>query len=594
MTSRPSGNFYNGKIEAPCVFARMLCAQEVRELHSAKPVRRGIVAKWDFSLGIDTNIVRDVSGNGLSGEMVNKPTRGMTGANWDGSESAWPRAPEQYGAIHFHDDDLDDAGWDASIVWRVPEKMRSGMYALRTRVRTLEDFIPFVVRPGPRQAKAKVALLVPTFTYLAYANEHLLSVPASREALLSGYGHGGTAVANYPCTPHDEYIVANRLNSLYDVHTDGSGVCYASQLRPLVNMRPSYRDSTLDRGEGAPHALGADLHLIDWLYELDYSFDTVSDGDLHREGVSLLRPYNVIMTGSHPEYWSHEMLSAAQQYVCEGGRLMYLGANGMYWVTQVDAIHGHGIEVRRVGPATRSWDAQPGEAYLSATGELGGLWRYRGAVPQTWLGVGFTAQGSGLGRPYERQPDSYRDDVAWVWSGVAEEEQIGDFPSLAVGYGAAGVEIDRADHALGTPRRTAILATASGFSDAYQHVAEEVWMSDSAQGGSDNAKVRADMVLVDYPNGGAVFSTGIYWLVRVSVVQQLRQQRRTNHPECVGQVLFRPLGGHRNAPGCMPSVDSGRTANWNPLGRETWARRGVGPTKRRAYASRATKRRGNT
>jgi len=55
--------------------------------------------------------------------------RGMTGWNWDCSEECYRHAPELYGAIHFHDDDLDDAGWDESFTWTVPEDMPSGVYA---------------------------------------------------------------------------------------------------------------------------------------------------------------------------------------------------------------------------------------------------------------------------------------------------------------------------------------------------------------------------------------------------------------------------------------------------------------------------------
>ena len=57
-----------------------------------------------------------------------------------------------------------------------------------------------------------------------------------------------------------------------------------------------------------------------------------------------------------------------------------------------------------------------------------------------------------------------------------------------------------------------LLATASGFSDFYNHVAEEVLVSDSKQSGSLNPRVRADMVYFEYPRGGAVFSTSsITW-----------------------------------------------------------------------------------
>jgi N,N-dimethylformamidase len=51
-----------------------------------------------------------------------------------------------------------------------------------------------------------------------------------------------------------------------------------------------------------------------------------------------------------------------------------------------------------------------------------------------------------------------------------------------------------------------------GFSDGYQHAVEEIDGSDSRQGGTVNKLVRADMVYLKYPQGGAVFSAScIIW-----------------------------------------------------------------------------------
>ena len=63
---------------------------------------------------------------------------------------------------------------------------------------------------------------------------------------------------------------------------------------------------------------------------------------------------------------------------------------------------------------------------------------------------------------------------------------IGDFPSLMLRHGAAGYEIDRADVALGTPSQALMLATATGFSDSYQHVVEEILSTDNERGGTTN------------------------------------------------------------------------------------------------------------
>jgi hypothetical protein len=40
---------------------------------------------------------------------VNAPTRAVKGFDWDGLECDWAKATFGYSAIHFHEDDLDDA-----------------------------------------------------------------------------------------------------------------------------------------------------------------------------------------------------------------------------------------------------------------------------------------------------------------------------------------------------------------------------------------------------------------------------------------------------------------------------------------------------
>ena len=271
-------------------------------------------------------------------------------------------------------------------------------------------------------------------------------------------------------------------------------------------MRPDFRHADL----ACPHQLGADLHLIDWLEEKKILHDVLTDEILHQEGVDLLRPYRVILTGTHPEYWSLEMLDALQRYLEEGGRLMYMGGNGFYWVTSFARGRPHAIEVRRAD-GVRSWEHRPGELYHSTSGQRGGLWRRRGRAPQKLTGVGFTAQGFDTSSPYRRNKDSYDPRAAFIFEGI-EGELVGDYESLIMNHGAAGFEIDRVDRALGTPRHTLCLASSFGHSDSYQHTVEEVFGSNSMQGGTVEPRVRADMVYLEYPNHGAVFSTGsIAW-----------------------------------------------------------------------------------
>jgi len=58
--------------------------------------------------------------------------------------------------------------------------------------------------------------------------------------------------------------------------------------------------------------------------------------------------------GSHPEYWSAAMLQAFVSYQGAGGRVMYLGGNGLYWVTSVDPERPWLIEVRKCESGSRA------------------------------------------------------------------------------------------------------------------------------------------------------------------------------------------------------------------------------------------------
>ena len=220
-----------------------------------------------------------------------------------------------------------------------------------------------------------------------------------------------------------------------DRHTDGSGVCYSSWLRPIVNMRPKYDMPFLDLGKGSPHQFNADLHLIDWLEEKGIEYDIITDLEVHYEGVERLSDYRVVSTASHNEYWSEAMLDAAEAYADGGGRFMYLSGNGVFWVTALDEATGTGVEIRRSGPAQRTWNAAPGESWLSTSGEPGGLWRFRGRAPQKFLGIGSIAEGGGVGRPYDRQPASFEPKAAFIFDGIGDDEQIGAF----VAWSTAGV-----------------------------------------------------------------------------------------------------------------------------------------------------------
>ena len=85
------------------------------------------------------------------------------------------------------------------------------------------------------------------------------------------------------------------------------------------------------------------------------------------------------------------------------------------------------------------------------------------------------------------------------------------------GGGAAGLELDATNHALGTPPHTLVLASSERHSDLYLMTPED--MNDPAPGlgGTEAEIIRAEMVFFETPSGGAVFSTGsIAWSASLS------------------------------------------------------------------------------
>ena len=127
-----------------------------------------IVAAWDFSDGINTIVGKDHGPYLLDAQIVNCPTRAMTGHNFSGNNFDWKHAPQEYGAIHFHDDDVDDARWEVDFEWTVPANYESDSYCVKlTTDEGDEDYIPFFVVPRPGEEQAKIAVMMPTISYMA-------------------------------------------------------------------------------------------------------------------------------------------------------------------------------------------------------------------------------------------------------------------------------------------------------------------------------------------------------------------------------------------------------------------------------------------
>ncbi len=162
----PNAHF-NGKLEGPALYDRALSDSEIHALPGdGEP--DGAVARWDFAQDVGGSRIVDVGPNAIHGRLVNTPARGMTGARWSGREMCFRHAPTEYGAIHFHEDDIDDCNWPTTFQWKVPDGTRSSVYALLLSAGATEENVPFHVVPPKGRATADIAVLASTFTYTIY------------------------------------------------------------------------------------------------------------------------------------------------------------------------------------------------------------------------------------------------------------------------------------------------------------------------------------------------------------------------------------------------------------------------------------------
>lgn len=496
-------NHFNGKLEAPTLWNRALSDDALASLAAGDDVPDAAHA-WDFSREVSTRKIVDTVG-GCHGTLVNTPTRAVTGSRWDGREMRFSDAPAEFAAVHFHDDDLDDCRWPACYEWTVPAGTRSGVYALTLESAGEHENVPFHVVPPKGERTAHIAVLASTFTYVIYAN-HARPEWERDEAWKQAWIE---QAADWGCYPHNPGEHRDYGLSTYNFHTDGSGIGHSSALRPMLNVRIGYLTYPYEsiRGSGLRH-FPADSHLIAWLESHDHAYDVVTDRELHDEGVEVLSGYDLVLTGSHPEYHTRETLDALTDYRDQGGRFCYLGGNGFYWKVALSADHDGVIEIRRGEGGIRAWAAEPGEYYNQFDGEYGGLWRRNGRPPQHLCGVGFTAQGNFSGSYYRKRAEASDARVAWMFEGV-DDETFGDHGLSA--HGAAGFELDRTDKRLGTPEHAVVVASSEGHPpDAPWILVPEEMLTHITTWSGDDAPdlIRADMTFFETPAGGAVFSVG--------------------------------------------------------------------------------------
>ncbi len=335
---------------------------------------------------------------------------------------------------------------------------RSGLYYFRASTTGGRQFsFPWIV--APTRPHAAMAVLASNFTWNAYNSfggrsnyihaDGLPPTPTinSRAELkrYSDAGHFTWSVENYPPLSLDRPEPFNHID-------------FAERITDPIE------------GRQACHLAPAEWRLLGWLERCGFPYDYFAETQLD-DGTLNLAAYRVLVTAVHPEYWTRRMYDRVKQWVFgEGGRLVYLGGNGLNCEVELlssgTVVHFnraiHGLDVKRLGGfESRMAIRHESEANL--------------------LGCVFTPAGAMTGAPYR-----VVDAAHWVFdrTGLKTGDTFGERSlHMRCPGGASGHETDKLSRS--SPRNAKLLAKGENPDDGGAH-----------------------MLILDTPSGGMVFSVG--------------------------------------------------------------------------------------
>ena len=418
------------------------------------------IAIWDLAADIATVQVTDRSPHRLHGRTVNAPKRAVTGHNWDGSEMDWRRAPEQYGAIHFHDDDLHDAGWTPSLTLTVPAEDAQRRLRAPARGGRGPGVLGGVLRAaaasaGPGRAWPSSPPPRPTSPTRTTARACARARPSSTSARCPSSTPPTCLLMHHP----------ELGGSTYDTHSDGSGVCHVSRLRPIVNTRPTgwlwnlfldfvparlargrgaavrrrHRRRSPRRGRGPPRGLRGGADRLPPRVLLPRDAGRAGSPSRRRRAAHVHGRQRLLLARLVSGRATRPARGAAGR-----GRHPRLGGGGRRVLPQLHRRVRR--DVAAAGPrperARRAWASSPRASTARRTT----------AAPPPAATRGRASS-----------------------SRAIEDEILGDFGTA--GSGAAGLELDAFNASLGSPAHALVVASSEDHSNAFQLVNEEMNVS---------------------------------------------------------------------------------------------------------------------
>ena len=339
---------------------------------------------------------------------------------------------------------------------------RSGLYYFHAKS-TSGAFFSFPWIVAPETPQADIAVLASNINWNAYNNF------GGR----SNYIHP----IRFPPTP----TVNARLELRR--YTDSKHINYDSEdYDPLSFDRPEPfccipEDEDINgpiEGRQECHLAPTEWRLFGWLEREGFDYDLYAETQFHF-GTLDLDAYKVLITSTHPEYWSSEMYFRLKAWVFErGGRLLYLGGNGLnadveFLDEQTCIVRND--DVRKLRDKEKRFESR---------------FHLRHESEANLLGVVYDDRGIMTAAPYEVIDDSH-----WVFegTGLKNGDRFGENSQhQRIPGGASGHETDKISPS--SPKNTHLLARGL-----------------NPDGGG------AEMVIHQPGNGASVFSAGsINWV----------------------------------------------------------------------------------
>lgn len=355
---------------------------------------------------------------------------------------------------------------------------RSGLYYFHAKNEAGRFFsFPWIV--APREPRSPVAVLASNITWNAYNNF------GGR----SNYIHPD----KLPPTPTaNARLELNRYTN--PEHVNYGTTEYAplsfDRPEPVCHIPEHVQPTDPIAGRAACHLAAAEWRFLAWLEREGFAYDYYGETQLHF-GQLPLEAYRVLIITTHPEYWSSEMYFRVKDWVFQrGGRLMYLGGNGLNcdveFLDQQTCIY-HNEDERRLRPA---WHAEniPADALRS---KYESRFHLRQESEASLLGILYDDRAIMTAAPYR-----VIDACHWVFEETGlEDGSIFGQQSLheRIPGGASGHETDKISPS--SPKNVKLLAQ-----------------------GMNPDRGGADMVIHEPGGGGAVFSAGsITWPASILV-----------------------------------------------------------------------------